>query len=328
MMEPIQDFGATSSVSITILVDNRADLGARSSESVKRFHKEPLLAEHGFAALIDLHDAGVRILWDAGMTRIALLENARCMKVDLTTIDAIAVSHGHGDHTAALTDVLAAIGRQPSPRDWPADVTEAQVDAWLASRSVPLILHPAALYERWEDRKDSRKRGPETPPYGEWEAAGARIIASAGPYRLGPGCWTTGAVPRKSFETAGIPERMLYRKDGAFYPDRVEDDQAIVIHVSGKGLIVLAGCAHAGIVNTIHHAREISGVDTVWAVLGGFHLMRASADEIDRTIAEVKAFEPHLVSPAHCTGFEATCAFARELPASFVPGAVGTTYLF
>ena len=145
---------------------------------------------------------------------------------------------------------------------------------------------------------------------------------------MGPGCWTTGAVPRRSFERSGVPERLRYRVGGAFLPDRVEDDQAIVVNVAGKGLVVLSGCAHSGIVNTINYAREISGVERVWAVLGGFHLARAGEGELARTIVEIGRLEPQLVSPAHCTGFGPICRFASEMPEAFIPGAVGTTYLF
>ncbi len=111
-------------------------------------------------------------------------------------------------------------------------------------------------------------------------------------------------------------------------PDDIEDDQAIVIEVAGKGLVVLSGCAHSGIVNTINYARQISGVEQVLAVLGGFHLARTPDDEIERTVVELKAFNPALISPAHCTGFKATAALARQMPGSFVLASVGTTYLF
>ena len=111
-------------------------------------------------------------------------------------------------------------------------------------------------------------------------------------------------------------------------PDDIEDDQAIVIDIAGKGLIVLSGCAHSGIVNTIKYARQISGVEQLLAILGGFHLARTPDDEINRTIAELSNFNPALVSPSHCTGFKATAALARQMPGSFVFASVGTTYLF
>ncbi|MGD9317729.1 MAG: MBL fold metallo-hydrolase, partial [Anaerolineae bacterium] len=108
-MSIIEDFGQTQEVEITVLVDNRADLLVKSTDTVKRFTDKPLFGEHGFAALVDLKAAGVRILWDAGISQIVLLENARRMEIDLATVDKIALSHGHGDHYASMTGVIQQI---------------------------------------------------------------------------------------------------------------------------------------------------------------------------------------------------------------------------
>jgi 7,8-dihydropterin-6-yl-methyl-4-(beta-D-ribofuranosyl)aminobenzene 5'-phosphate synthase len=162
----------------------------------------------------------------------------------------------------------------------------------------------------------------------EWEAAGARVILAEAPYELGPGCWTTGPVPRDSFEKAGTPASMAYREGDAFKRDKVDDDQAIVVNVKNKGLVVVAGCAHAGIVNTVNHAKAISGVDKVWAILGGFHLALAKDEEIQRTIDEIKSIKPKMVVPSHCTGFNAIREFSAQMPDAFVQGAVGTRFLF
>lgn len=337
-MDGIEGFGTAASVTITVLVDNRADLLVRSTETVRRFTEGPLLAEHGFAALVELEGApptgGARILWDAGMTRTALLHNAAQMEVDLSTIEAIALSHGHGDHTAAMSDVLRAIDVQPKPRRWDTGTPAQEIAAYSRGRRVPLVAHPAAFRERWGIGADGTRNGPGTPPpRAEWEALGAQVILSEGPYRLGPGCWTTGEVPRRSFESgASAPSssghRRAYREGTAFHDDHLEDDQAIVVHVAGKGLVVLSGCAHAGIVNTVRYAREISGVERVWAILGGFHLAPASGEVIQRTIDAVIEMEPQLVVPSHCTGFRAIAEFARRMPEQFVLGTVGTRYLF
>jgi 7,8-dihydropterin-6-yl-methyl-4-(beta-D-ribofuranosyl)aminobenzene 5'-phosphate synthase len=328
-MPRIENLSETQNVAITVLVDNRADLTVKSTDTVIRYTDEPLLAEHGFAALIDLQDAGVKILWDAGVTRITLLENMRRLKIDPTTIDKIALSHGHGDHTAALTDVLAAIGARPQPRKWEQDATLEEIRAWMKSQRVPVIAHPAIFRERWGLRQDGSKFGPVLPPpRAEWEAAGAELILSEGPYPLGPGCWTTGAVPRLSFEGAGRSKRMAYREGDTLMRDDVDDDQALVINVKGKGLVVVAGCAHSGIVNTVNYAREISNVSRVWAILGGFHLAPADDEELQRTIDEVKELTPAMVVPCHCTGFKAISQFASQMPDQFVLGAVGTKYLF
>ncbi len=325
----IADFGATHDVAITILVDNRADLLAAPTRGVKYFTRELLLAEHGFAALIHLRAAGLRILWDAGGTRIALMENLRRLKIAPASISAIALSHGHFDHTGAVSDVLRAMDLGPEPRHWPLDAAPEAMRRWAEGRRVPLVVHPAAFRERWREGPGGRRYGPGIPPpRAEWEALGAQLILSEGPHELAPGCWTSGAVPRLSFETAGVSPDRVYREGNAFLRDALEDDQAIFIHVRDKGLVILSGCAHAGIVNTVNYARQISGVERVWAVLGGFHLAHARPQELQRTIEAIKAFGPALVVPSHCTGFRATCAFAAQMPDAFLPNVVGATYLF
>jgi 7,8-dihydropterin-6-yl-methyl-4-(beta-D-ribofuranosyl)aminobenzene 5'-phosphate synthase len=327
-MKSIEDFGQTPDVEITVLVDNRADFMVKSTAMVKRFTAEPLLAEHGFAALIELKQAGVRILWDAGVSEIALLENVRRMEIDLTTVDKIALSHGHRDHYAAMTEVIQQIARRPEPREWPKDAPLEEMRDWARVRRVTLIAHPAAFRERWRIAKDGKKYGPHLVPRQEWEAAGADIILSADPYRLGPGCWTTGTISRRSFERAGLPSSFAYRLGDEFLRDYMDDDQSMVINVEDKGLVILTGCAHSGVLNTVQHAREISGVDEVLAILGGFHLGPAKDDEIDRTIDEIAKLEPKMVVPSHCTGFKAIARFADRMPDAFVLGVVGTRYLF
>ena len=333
-MVRIEDFGEIPGVEITVLIDNRADLIVKSTETVKRFTQEPLLAEHGFAALVDLKTSGthapepVRILWDAGMTPMALPENARRMEIDLSTVGMIALSHGHLDHYASMSQVLKLVAPPPAPREWSKEATVEEMRAWARGSRVPLIAHPAAFRERWGIDKAGKKYGPRVAPRAEWEAAGADIVLSAGPYKLGPGCWTTGAVPRQSFEQAGTPPSAAFREGDLFIRDYVEDDQSIVMNVKDKGLVVLTGCAHAGILNTIHYAREISGVDRVWAILGGFHLAPAKEKDIQRTIDEIKKLQPAMVVPSHCTGFEAIRQFAAQMPDQFVMGTVGARYLF
>jgi 7,8-dihydropterin-6-yl-methyl-4-(beta-D-ribofuranosyl)aminobenzene 5'-phosphate synthase len=204
-MNGIESFGQTQDVEITVLVDNWADLIAKSTETIKRYKEEPLLAEHGFSALVDLKSAGIRILWDAGVTPIALVENARRMKIDLGTVDKIALSHGHFDHYTAMTDVIQQVAQPPRPREWSQKATIDELRAYAGGRRAPLIAHPAALRERWWIYEDGKKEGPYLAPRAEWQAAGADIILCEGPYELGPGCWTTGAVPRRSFEKVGRP---------------------------------------------------------------------------------------------------------------------------
>ncbi len=227
-----------------------------------------------------------------------------------------------------MADVLQAMALQPEHRRWEATLPLEEILAW-RPRRVPLVAHPAAFRERWSLGRGGTRYGPTLPPpRGAWEAAGAELVLSEGPYMLAPGCWTTGAVPRRSFEKSGIPPRRYYREGTSLVPDEIEEDQAIVVHVEDKGLVVVAGCAHSEIVNTVRYAQEISGVERVWAILGGFHLARATEEELRLTIAEIERLAPAVVAPAHCTGFEAVRQFAERMPGTFHQSLVGARFTF
>ena len=328
MATSIANFGDTSNVELTILVDNHTDQLVESTASVKRFTDAPLFAEPGFAALVHLKDSGTRILWDAGYSVIALLANLRQMKIDPATINQIALSHGDDDHTTAVTEILKAMNLKPQSRQWNADATLETMREWADGRRVSIIAHPAAFRERWILRDDGTRRGPlPIPSRDEWQALGGQVVLSEGPYQLAPGVCTTGAIPRRSFETAGVSRFLYYREANSFIKDQMDDDQALVMNIRGRGLVVLSGCAHAGIVNTINHAREISGVARVYAIIGGFHLGRAQAEYIQKTIAAIEQIKPGLVSPSHCSGFNAATQFAAQLPDAFVQSLAGTTFV-
>jgi len=156
----------------------------------------------------------------------------------------------------------------------------------------------------------------------------AIIVLAEAPYKLFAGCWATGYVPRKSFEKNSIPTQLYYRKGSDFIVDNLDEDQAIVFNVKDKGLIVLSGCAHAGIVNTFHYAKKFAGIERIYAILGEFHLARALEDEINQTIDLIKKEKPRYVIPSHCTGFQAISKFAHEMSGAFFEGVAGATYIF
>jgi 7,8-dihydropterin-6-yl-methyl-4-(beta-D-ribofuranosyl)aminobenzene 5'-phosphate synthase len=228
-----------------------------------------------------------------------------------------------------MTALLDQMQISPRPQEWTEGVSAAELSAWREKSQIPIIAHPAAFRERWVKKEDGTLKGPfDPPPVKRWRAAGARIVHSEGPYELAPGCWTTGRIPRQSFEESGRPKDRFYRDGDDFMPDDLDEDQAVVINLQGKGLIVLSGCAHSGIVNTIEYARQLTGVERVYAIIGGFHLARASQDEIEKTTAYIKDLQPNYVIPSHCTGFQASSRFAREIPEAFIEGVVGASYRF
>ena len=142
------------SVEVTILVDSIAGMLAKSTDNVKRFNGEPLIAEPGFAVLIDLPPENLRVLWDAGASASAVLENLRRMEIDPTSIDVIALSHGHWDHVAGLSEILRAVRSSPELRMFPAGTTDEELAEYAKPRTIPLVVHPAAFRERWSFRKD------------------------------------------------------------------------------------------------------------------------------------------------------------------------------
>jgi 7,8-dihydropterin-6-yl-methyl-4-(beta-D-ribofuranosyl)aminobenzene 5'-phosphate synthase len=296
----------TADVTVTLAVDNYSDVLLESVPTIDRYGNtdEPLLAEHGFSAHIQLGKAGEEILLDAGVSAVSLPHNFSRLGLDPLAVSQVVISHGHPDHTGALEGLLALKGER-----------------------TPVVVHPDAFFERWRRLSDGTFDGPRQQDRRAWEDAGALIVSIGEPYELAPGCLATGPVPRRTdFEKV---TSAAFRTEGSErVSDQILDDQSIVINVKGKGLVVISGCAHAGIVNTVLYAREISAVDRVWAVLGGFHLGSAGEEQVGRTIAELKALDPKLVMPCHCTGFEATRRFAEEMPGQFVVGAVGTTLKF
>lgn len=321
------NMGSVKHASLTVMIDNKADLIVDSSDQVKYFVDKPLLAEHGFSVLIQLEASEQKLLWDAGVSKVALIENFRRMKIDVASIKKVALSHGHFDHYAAMTDLLVEMDLLPQDKEWGATVKAEEIEEWIEGSRLPIVVHPAALRERWWVNDDGNLEGPYLPPPEKvWQALGARIVLSEEPYQLAPGCWTTGYIPRKSFEAIGRSEKLRYRDGSEFMRDDLEDDQAIVINIEGKGLVILSGCAHSGIVNTIVHAMDFFKIDAIYAVIGGFHLARASNDEIDQTIDYIRKIEPSLVIPSHCTGLSAIVRFAQEMPDEFIEGVVGATY--
>ena len=291
-------------VRVTTLVENSINPFLKERDGVQRRHPEKgtFLAEHGWAALIETTTGTEKhtLLLDAGLSTTTLLHNMVRLKIDPAPIEALVVSHGHDDHTGAVAAV-AQRTKQP----------------------LPVYVHPAAFRERWYIPPEGRRRGPWRIKQEDWASDDVKIVKTEESCQIGPGCIVTGSIPRANdFELP--PKHYYYRENEAFHPETLPDDQAVVVVVKDKGLVVVSGCAHTGIVNTVHHARAITSEERVWAVIGGFHLARASRECMEATIAELQALRPATVAPGHCTGFGAYCAFAHSMPDQFTLNVVGT----
>ena len=325
-LSQLDEFGIVEGVTITALVDNVADMLLPDQPGVRRYrqeHGEPLLAEHGLAFLICITPQNLRILWDASITPTALLHNMHQLQIDASSIDMFALSHGHPDHYGGLLGVLLARDNHQVPN---------QPDKGLTSSArqprLPIVMHPAALRERWKLFENGQRFGPMQAPHLDWNGAGGQFVFSSSPARLASGCWLSGEIPRKSFEHSGIPAFLHYHQEDQWKRDLLEDDQCLIINVRDKGLVIISGCAHSGIINSIRWAQELSGMERVHAILGGFHLAPYSPEQIGQTITEIKALQPACVAPSHCTGFFAQAEFARRMPEAFIQPVVGNQYIF
>lgn len=153
------------------------------------------------------------------------------------------------------------------------------------------------------------------------------IVEITEPTEVIPGVCLTGNIARVTAYEAGSPS-LLVERANRLERDFFEGEQAAVCHVKGKGLVVISGCAHSGVVNTVKHAQKITGIEKVHAVIGGFHIINASPEIIEKTIADIITIAPDYIVPAHCTGFEAVMRFAEVMPGQFVLNTTGTKYQF
>lgn len=304
-------------VEVTTLIDNYADALLESTDVVERApHHEgevipddTLLGEHGLCLMVTVHEKGGKhsILFDAGYSKVGVLHNLEMLKLDLGEIESLVVSHRHMDHTAGLYALLDRIA-QP----------------------IDLVVHPEAfLYERYLRLKDGRMiRFPKILSREKLEAYSVTVRESEGPLLIaGKGIAVTGRVERTTAFEKGMTNAFM-EKDGRMEQDPVADDQALIIHLKGRGLVVISGCSHAGIINTITYARKITGIEKVYAVLGGFHLTGPAYEPIiGDTIAALKEMAPGVIVPMHCTGWNAIKHFSEAFPESFLLNSVGSKFV-
>ena len=267
-------------------------------------------AQHGFSALVEIRkgDQRHRILFDTGVEPDGCVGNLRRMGRDPKDIEAIVCSHGHFDHVTGLSGLIGQVGRT----------------------SLPVLIHP----EFWTRR---RVAVPGAEPFelpstsrGALEGAGFQIIEQRQPsFLYDRSVLITGEVDRVTRFEKGFAIHQAWRRDAWELDAMILDDQALIAHVAGRGLVVLTGCGHSGIVNICRYAQRLTGVPKLSAVLGGFHLFGPLFEPIiSDTVDALEDLSPEAIVPAHCTGWQATHAIARRLPGSFIQNSVGTLYQF
>lgn len=321
------DLEPVDSVTITTIMDNVSDIFMPDRGPAKRFGPYNLgdrlrssgtmeagdifdvpVAEHGFSALVEITkgDRRHRVLFDTGISPDGVVENMALLGIDPSTIEAIVCSHGHFDHTTGLDGLIRTLGR-----------TE-----------MPVLIHP----HFWRRRRLllSGREPQEIPTTSRraLEDAGFDILEDRHPsFLFERSVLVTGEVARTTGYEAGFPGQQAW-VDGSWEADPlVLDDQALIIDVKHKGLVVMTGCGHAGVVNICRYARRLARERPLYSVLGGFHLNGPHFEPlIPQVCADLGAMHPQVVVPAHCTGWRAQHALAAHFGDAFVPNSVGTRY--
>lgn len=280
------------SAKITTLVDNIVQ-------------QSGFLGQWGLSFLLEVEERSGethKIVFDTGAVKEGLLYNAKKLKLELSDLEYIVLSHGHSDHTAATVELLE-----------------------MARREVKVVAHPHLYLPKfYVDKSGKRREGglPKGERREDIRKAGGQVITSEKPFELFPGAFTTGEIPRVTdFEAVSQPVgggKRYTIVDGKTQPDMILDDQALVMNLRKLGPMVITGCTHSGIVNTLSKAQQISDSKKIYGVIGGLHLVQRAESYVDQTVDELQGFGLQLISPCHCTGFRATCRVYQAFPSSFV----------
>jgi len=309
---------AVDRVEILTLQDNYIEMTAMDGSAVVT-RANPLKegeirasvsAEHGFSALVQttLGNKTHTLLFDFGFSEDGAAQNAATLGVDMTKVEAVALSHGHSDHTGGMAKLIAMTGK----------------------KNIPFAVHPSAF------------KSPRYLKFGEElkihfpeftremvKQAGLSALETEKPcLLLEDTILFLGEIPRTTDFETGWPLPHC-RQDGKEVWDALEDDTSIVMHLKNKGLVILSGCAHAGIINTVHYTMKVAGTNKIHAVMGGFHLSGPFFEPIiDRTTQELKKINPAYIIPTHCTGRKAILEMEKQMPDQFILNMSGTKLTF
>ena len=274
---------------LTILVDNIVP------------GKSETLAEHGFSVYLETSKGN--FLFDTGRGK-AIIHNAVECKKDLKRLKKVILSHGHADHTGGLPEVLRF---------------HDQID---------VLGHPDIFISRFRmDGSGNRKYSGIPYAKGYLEKKGARFVFNTGSVEIENGIYLTGEVPRTTkFEAADMKNRFAERM-GEIVPEVISDDQAMVIKTK-EGILIILGCAHSGVINTINHAVKITNVDTIFGIVGGTHLGFSKEAQLKETIEVLKTYQIQNLIPAHCTGLSASIRLREHFENIFQFSHVGKIFHF
>lgn len=272
-------------IHITTLVDDSVDM-----------EHPNILAKHGLALFIEVYfneKEKINILMDTGPSPDVILHNTNEMNIDIKKIDIIVISHAHYDHTGGLIEILKQINRKTL-----------------------IVMHPNCLDLKFAEKPYLRYIGI---PFkiSEIEEASGILLLSRKPVKITPEIIVSGEIERvNEYEKV---EGFLTLKNYEIIKDDLLEDQALFIEINGKGLVIITGCAHSGIINTIEYAKKITGLNKIYAILGGFHLINAEEERIKATINELRRINPEKIMPCHCTGQKAIIEFIKDFKDKCIP---------
>jgi len=294
------------SVSVEVLVDNFFDVFEPSRPGVvdrvvPGRLKKPLMAAHGLSFSVTLNQNGrqTRVLMDTANSPLPLFNNLEALEHQVDEFEGLFLSHGHPDHYGGLMELLAR-----------------------RSRPLPLYLHPDCFLPKLLITPKGRI-GPWKLEREPLAAAGAQIQENSGPALILGQALLTGTVEASTPYETPLPgaKRII---DGNEENDPFTDEQALVVRVAGRGLVIIGGCCHPGIINMVKYAQKLTGEKKVAAIVGGFHLTAGGDHLIHETIKGLKDLAPDLILAGHCTGFKALTQLAQHLPNNFMVSCVGT----
>lgn len=299
---------------VWVVADNYYDALRKDNPISNRFRVVPgktIHAEHGLSYYVETVVGGKAssFMFDYGLDPQGVMNNLAMLGLDLGQAKAFCLSHGHFDHYMALLDILKK--------------NQAKI-----AKGTPFYVGEEGFAQRYSLRPGTS----EAADLGQLrqkdlEDLGLKVVEVKAPIQIIPGAYSTGSIPRLTAYEQTSPTLLIKRGEKP-EPDDFRGEQALWFKVKGKGLVVLSGCAHAGIVNTVRQAQKLAGTDQLLAVMGGFHLINAKQEKIDSTVADIKAMKPAHIVPTHCTGFEAIETFQQQMAKEFFLNTAGTLYTF